>query len=67
MGKLPDDPRFRHVSYHATDVRRTWARERARLKAETERKAAEAEAAQATAHDIEAEAQRKVRTIRGAK
>ena len=31
MGKLLNDEQFRHVSYHSTDVRKTWARERKRL------------------------------------
>ena len=31
MGKLLNDEGFKHISYHATDVRKTWARERKRL------------------------------------
>ena len=31
MTKLNNDEAFRHVDYHFTDVRRTWARERKRL------------------------------------
>lgn len=33
MKRLPDDQRFAHVSYHSTNLRVTFARERARLKA----------------------------------
>jgi len=39
MGKLLDEENFRHVSYHKTDVRKTIARERARLKAAAEQAA----------------------------
>ena len=39
MNRLPDDPRFRHVDYKHTDVRKTFARERARLKAAAEESA----------------------------
>ncbi|HEX6824869.1 MAG TPA: hypothetical protein VF077_01025 [Nitrospiraceae bacterium] len=31
--KLPDDPRFENVSYHSTDLRKTFARVRARIAA----------------------------------
>lgn len=31
MGTLNDNEKFRHVEYHFTDVRKTWARERKRL------------------------------------
>ena len=31
MGKLLNEEMFRHVNYHSTDVRKTWARERKRL------------------------------------
>jgi hypothetical protein len=39
MKKLPDDPRFTNVSYHATDLRKTFARVR---KAQAEARAKEA-------------------------
>lgn len=43
MGKLLEDEKWRHVNYRHTDVRRTWERERKRLKAvaEAEQRAAE--------------------------
>jgi hypothetical protein len=34
MRKIPDDPRFRHVTMFHTDLRRTFARVRAEQKAE---------------------------------
>lgn len=64
MGKLLNDENFKHISYHATDVKKTWARERKRLaelKAARERDEA---AAKAEALSIEEEAQRKVRVLK---
>ena len=46
MSKLHHEERFRHVNYHATDVTKTWARERKRLaevKAQQEADKAEAQ------------------------
>ncbi len=61
MGKLLNDEQFKHVSYHHTDVSKTFARERKRL---ADLKAAR-EAEEAAA---EAEREAKVRKInKGAK
>ena len=60
MGKLLYDEIFKHVSYHTTDVRKTWAREYKRLAALKAVREAEAAAAQA-------EIKAKVHKITGAK
>lgn len=57
MGKLLNDEGFRHISYHATDVKKTWARERARLKELKAKQDAESEA-------VKAEQAVKVRVIK---
>jgi hypothetical protein len=41
MSKLLNDEGFKHISYHTTDVRKTFARYRARLKAIAEAEAKE--------------------------
>ena len=44
MGKLNNEERFKHISYHYTDVRETWAREIKRIaKLAEQQKVAEAE------------------------
>lgn len=63
MGKLNNDEGFRHISYHATDVRKTWTRERKRLAEEKTRRDAEAVAAKLVEEAIEREAVSKVRRI----
>ena len=60
MGKLLNDEGFKYISYHATDVKKTWARERKRL---AELKVAR-EAEEAA---IALEVKHKVRAIKGAK
>jgi len=56
MGKLLNDEQFRHVSYHSTDVRKTWARERKRV----------ADLKLAADNAAEAERDAKVRKIKAA-
>lgn len=64
MGKLNNDEGFRHISYHATDVRKTWARERKRLAELKAKQAAEAEATKLADEAIKTEVHRKVRVMR---
>ena len=63
MGKLLYDENFKHVSYHSTDVKKTFARIRKQQAEAKAKQEAEFAAAQAEAETIEAEAQRKVRRI----
>lgn len=44
MGKLLNDENFKHISYHATDVKKTWARARKRLAEEKAKREAESAA-----------------------
>ena len=44
MGKLNNDEGFKHITYHHTDVKKTWARERKRLADLKAKQDAEAEA-----------------------
>lgn len=46
MGKLLHEDQFKHVHYNATDVRKTFARERKRLADEKDKRESEQAAAQ---------------------
>ena len=68
MSRIPDDPRFKHVNvFEKTDVRKTWARERARLKAIAEAEAKEKAEAAARQAAVDAEAAVKVSPLKRTK
>ncbi len=64
MGKLLNDELFKHINYHGTDLRKTFARIRKQQAEEKAAREREEAAAKAEALSIEEEVQRKVRVLK---